>query len=37
MRALGGRRLASRVLEAQPAGADVPALVAALEAEAGVR
>jgi GTPase len=37
MRALGGRRPAARVLEAQPAGADVPALVAALEAEAGVR
>jgi LAO/AO transport system kinase len=37
MRALGGRRPAARVLHAQPAGADVPALVTALEAEAGVR
>ena len=37
MRALGGRRPAGRVLRGQPAGADVPALVAALEAEAGVR
>jgi LAO/AO transport system kinase len=37
LRALGGRRPAGRVLEAQPAGADVPALVVALEAEAGVR
>jgi LAO/AO transport system kinase len=37
LRALGGRRAALRALEAQDPGADVPALLAALEAEAGVR
>jgi GTPase len=37
MRALGGPRAAARTVEAQAPGADVPALVAALEAEAGVR
>ena len=34
LRALGGRRAASRWLASQDAGADVPALTAALEAEA---
>ena len=37
LRALGGRRAALRALEGQDPGADVPALLAALEAEAGVR
>jgi LAO/AO transport system kinase len=37
LRALGGRRAAAAALAEQDAGADVPALVAALEAEAGVR
>jgi LAO/AO transport system kinase len=35
VRALGGRRVALRFLEEQPAGADVPALTAALESRAG--
>jgi LAO/AO transport system kinase len=35
VRALGGRRVARRFLEEQPAGADVPALTAALESRAG--
>lgn len=35
LRALGGRRAAESLLAAQDAGADVPALVAALEREAG--
>ncbi len=35
VRALGGRRVARRVLEEQAAGADVPALTAALESRAG--
>jgi LAO/AO transport system kinase len=37
LRALGGRRAAAAALGEQDRGADVPALVAALEAEAGVR
>ena len=37
LRALGGRRAALRALEGRDPGADVPALLAALEAEAGVR
>jgi LAO/AO transport system kinase len=37
LRGLGGRRAALRALGAQDPGADVPALLAALEAEAGVR
>ncbi len=37
LRALGGRRAAAAALGEQHPGADVPALVAALEAEAGVR
>jgi LAO/AO transport system kinase len=36
LRALGGRRAAERRLTAEDAGADVPGLVAALEAQAGV-
>jgi LAO/AO transport system kinase len=35
VRALGGRRVARRFLEEQAAGADVPALTAALESRAG--
>jgi LAO/AO transport system kinase len=37
LRALGGRRAALRALEGQDPGADVPTLLATLEAEAGVR
>jgi LAO/AO transport system kinase len=37
LRGLGGRRAALRALAAQDPGADVPALLGALEAEAGVR
>jgi LAO/AO transport system kinase len=37
LRALGGRRAALRALEQQDPGADVPALLAALEAEARAR
>ncbi|MCU0257904.1 MAG: AAA family ATPase [Solirubrobacteraceae bacterium] len=36
LRALGGRRSAERLLAGQDAGVDVPGLVAALEAEAGI-
>jgi LAO/AO transport system kinase len=36
LRALGGRRAAEKLLAARDPGSDVPALVAALEAEAGI-
>ena len=37
LRALGGRREAERLLAQQPAGADAPALVRALEAQLSAR
>ena len=37
LRALGGRRAAQKLLEAQDPGLDVPALTAILQAEAGER